>query len=73
MRETATSGCSSSGLPAQQRRHAGQLSVALSSSGLLKGVPFGLYLAALSGITAGLVFNFLGNRYLVFRRRYVRK
>ena len=35
----------------------------------LAEAPFGLYLAALCGIAAGLVFNFLGNRYLVFKRR----
>lgn len=43
------------------------------NSGILKGVPFALYIAALSGIAAGLVFNFLGNRYFVFKHRYVRK
>ncbi|MBU1175970.1 MAG: glycosyltransferase family 2 protein [Alphaproteobacteria bacterium] len=39
----------------------------------LQGVPYGLYAAALCGITTGLVFNFLGNRYLVFRTRYIRR
>ena len=43
------------------------------SHGVLNGVPFGLYLSALAGISVGLVFNFLGNRYLVFRRRYIHK
>ena len=43
------------------------------SHGVLKDVPFGLYLSALAGISLGLIFNFLGNRYLVFRRRYIRK
>ncbi len=43
------------------------------NSGILKGVPFAIYIAALCGIAAGLVFNFLGNRYVVFKRRYVRK
>ena len=43
------------------------------SHGVLNGVPFGLYLSALAGISVGLIFNFLGNRYLVFRRRYMHK
>lgn len=43
------------------------------TSGPLKGVPYALYLAALAGIGCGMVFNFLGNRYIVFRKRYVRK
>lgn len=30
-----------------------------------------LYLAALAGIACGLIFNFLGNRYVVFRKRYL--
>jgi dolichol-phosphate mannosyltransferase len=29
--------------------------------------------AAVMGILSGMVFNFLGNRYVVFRRRYVRR
>jgi dolichol-phosphate mannosyltransferase len=29
-----------------------------------------LYLAALAGIASGLIFNFLGNRYVVFRKKY---
>jgi dolichol-phosphate mannosyltransferase len=32
-----------------------------------------IYLASLTGIAAGMVFNFLGNRYMVFRKRYVGK
>jgi len=31
------------------------------------------YLAALLGIACGTIFNFIGNRYLVFRKQYVRK
>lgn len=33
---------------------------------------FTLQLAALGGIAAGMAFNFLGSRYLVFRKRYVK-
>ena len=35
--------------------------------------PWALQLSALTGIAAGMVFNFLGNRYVVFRKRYIRK
>ena len=31
-----------------------------------------LYLGALAGIASGLTFNFLGNRYVVFRKRYIK-
>jgi len=34
---------------------------------------FALQLSALAGIAAGMGFNFLGARYLVFRKRFVRK
>ena len=34
--------------------------------------PFALQTAALAGIASGMLFNFLGNRYFVFRKRYVR-
>lgn len=34
--------------------------------------PFSVYLAALAGIASGMAFNFLGNRYIVFRKRYIR-
>ena len=34
---------------------------------------FSLQLAALGGIAAGMVFNFLGSRYVVFRKRFVKK
>jgi len=40
---------------------------------VLVDVPYGIYIAALTGIVCGMVFNFLGNRYLVFRKRYVEK
>lgn len=32
-----------------------------------------IYLASLTGIATGMLFNFLGNRYMVFRKRYVGK
>ena len=31
-----------------------------------------IYLASLTGIAAGMIFNFLGNRYIVFRKRFIR-
>ncbi|MFD2858367.1 GtrA family protein [Seohaeicola zhoushanensis] len=34
--------------------------------------PFGLQFAAMTGIACGLVFNFLGNRFAVFRRQHLR-
>ncbi len=34
---------------------------------------FSLQLAALGGIAAGMLFNFLGSRYIVFRKRFVKK
>jgi dolichol-phosphate mannosyltransferase len=41
------------------------------ASGLLASRPFGLQIAALVGIAAGLLFNFVGNRYFVFRKRHI--
>lgn len=35
--------------------------------------PWSLQLAAVAGIAAGMVFNFLGNRYMVFRKRFLRE
>lgn len=32
-----------------------------------------IYLASLAGIAAGMIFNFLGNRYIVFRKRFIRE
>lgn len=32
-----------------------------------------IYLASLTGIATGMLFNFLGNRYVVFRKRYIQK
>lgn len=40
---------------------------------LLEGVSFGLHLAALGGIASGMIFNYLGNRFLVFRKVHIRK
>jgi dolichol-phosphate mannosyltransferase len=40
---------------------------------VLDSGPFALQLAALAGIAAGMGFNFLGSRYLVFRKRYLRR
>ena len=34
---------------------------------------YSLQLAALAGIACGMLFNFLGNRYVVFRKRFIRK
>jgi dolichol-phosphate mannosyltransferase len=42
-------------------------------SSLLPDTMLALYVAAVMGILSGMVFNFLGNRYVVFRRRYVRR
>ena len=36
---------------------------------LLDGVALGLQIAAVFGIAAGMAFNFLGNRYFVFKKR----
>lgn len=35
--------------------------------------PLSLQLAALGGVAAGMVFNFLGSRYVVFRKRFVKR
>lgn len=40
---------------------------------MFEGQAFALQLAAIVGIAAGMIFNFLGNRYVVFRKRYIRK
>lgn len=34
--------------------------------------PGAIYLAALAGIGCGMIFNFLGNRFVVFRKRFIR-
>lgn len=40
---------------------------------LLTEGAFALQLSAIAGIAAGMIFNFLGNRYVVFRKRFIRK
>lgn len=40
---------------------------------ILAEAPFGLQLAALGGIAVGMIFNYLGNRYLVFRKTHIRR
>lgn len=39
---------------------------------VLPDVPRSIYLASLAGIASGMLFNFLGNRYIVFRKRFIR-
>lgn len=47
--------------------------VALSmTQSVLPDRPSSIYLAALTGIACGMIFNFLGNRYVVFRKRHIR-
>ena len=36
----------------------------------LRGAAFAPQLAAVAGVAAGMLFNFLGNRFVVFKRRY---
>lgn len=45
------------------------VALALRST-LLQDVPYGLQLAAVVGIGCGMLFNFLGNRFIVFKKRY---
>ncbi|MFV0359645.1 glycosyltransferase [Tropicimonas sp.] len=40
---------------------------------VLPETPYSLHVAALAGIACGTVFNFLGSRYMVFRKRYIHK
>lgn len=42
------------------------------NSSVLQPSPYSLHIAAITGIAAGMLFNFLGNRFIVFRKRYVR-
>ncbi len=42
-------------------------------SQITDGLSYGLYLAALGGIASGMIFNYLGNRFLVFRKTHIRK
>lgn len=36
------------------------------------GLPWGLHLAALAGIACGMIFNYIGNRYVIFRKTHIR-
>lgn len=42
------------------------------SQNVLPDGPASVYLGALTGIACGMIFNFLGNRYVVFRKRHIR-
>lgn len=44
----------------------------LSLKHLLPDTALSIYTASLIGIASGMAFNFLGNRYVVFRKRYVK-
>lgn len=48
------------------------VSVALRN-GVFDGAGWGLQLSALCGIAAGMIFNYLGNRYIVFRKTRIRE
>ena len=41
------------------------------SASVLQESPSSIYVAALAGIASGLTFNFLGSRFVVFRKRYI--
>ncbi|MEM6637430.1 MAG: glycosyltransferase family 2 protein [Pseudomonadota bacterium] len=43
------------------------------SSSVLPDGPGAIYFAAVAGIGCGMIFNFLGNRFVVFRKRYIRE
>lgn len=43
------------------------------NSAVLPTSSYKLHLAAMLGISAGMMFNFIGNRFFVFRKRYVRE
>lgn len=36
-------------------------------------LPYGLHLSALCGVASGMIFNFLGSRYIVFRKTRIRR
>lgn len=42
------------------------------NNSILQPSQYSLHIAAMTGIAAGMIFNFLGNRFIVFRKRYVR-
>lgn len=41
--------------------------------GALKDAPYALHLSSLGGIASGLIFNYMGNRYVIFRKTRIRK
>lgn len=43
------------------------------NASVLPDGPYSLHIAAMIGIAAGMIFNFIGNRFFVFRKLYVRK
>ena len=43
------------------------------SSSLLAGWPYSLQMAAMIGVASGTIFNFISNRYIVFRKTFIRK
>ncbi|MDT8345507.1 MAG: glycosyltransferase family 2 protein [Thermohalobaculum sp.] len=46
--------------------------VALSLiSSILRDEPLGLQIAAVAGVGCGMLFNFIGNRFFVFRKRHI--
>jgi dolichol-phosphate mannosyltransferase len=48
------------------------VALGMRASVLTEG-PGALQLSAICGIAAGMAFNFIGNRYMVFRKRFVRR
>jgi putative flippase GtrA len=36
---------------------------------VMQEVPFGLHAAALAGVPCGMVFNFIGKRFSVFKKK----
>jgi dolichol-phosphate mannosyltransferase len=44
----------------------------LQSRVLAPTMPHSLQIAALAGVIAGMAFNFIANRYFVFRKRFIR-
>jgi dolichol-phosphate mannosyltransferase len=47
------------------------VAISVRTSGLAD-VAFGLHLSALAGIACGMIFNYLGNRYVVFRKNHIK-
>lgn len=44
----------------------------LIRSTAVSDMALGLHIAALAGIASGMIFNYLGNRYVIFRKRHIR-